>query len=133
VSEVDLTPWLPWGHQIIDGGPTHLPRTYYNATEDPLPQHRSYCVAMVDPPPPPHAAAHWRHQVNDFLVGPLQHNVIAVQPSLFGVGLFKMSSPNSASALVQHGQFQLHNRSLRFLHVDETQIIELYWAVIGFG
>ncbi|KAK1662872.1 hypothetical protein QYE76_051031 [Lolium multiflorum] len=121
VFEVDPTPWLPWGHQIIDGGPTRLPRTYYNPSQDPPPQHRAFCVAMVDPPPPPHAAAHWRHQVNEFLVGPLQRNVLTVQPSLFGVGLFEMSSPNSASALVQHGQFQLHNRSLRFLHVDETQ------------
>ncbi|KAK1611422.1 hypothetical protein QYE76_035095 [Lolium multiflorum] len=121
VFEVDPTPWLPWGHQIIDGGPTRLPRTYYNASQDPPPQHRSFCVAMVDPPPPPHAAAHWRHQVNEFLVGLLQRNVLTVQPSLFGVALFEMSSPNSASALVQHGQFQLHNRSLRFLHVDETQ------------
>ncbi|KAM0857114.1 hypothetical protein ACQ4PT_048681 [Festuca glaucescens] len=57
---------------------------------------------MVDPPPPPHAATHWRDQVNNFLVGPLQRNVLFAQPSLFGVGLFEMSSPNSASALVQH-------------------------------
>jgi hypothetical protein len=26
VFEVDPTPWLPWGHEIIDGGPTRLPR-----------------------------------------------------------------------------------------------------------
>jgi hypothetical protein len=70
VFEVDPTSWLPWGHQIIDGGPMRLPRTYYNAAQDPPPQHRSFCVAMVDAPPPPHAAAHWRHQVNEFLVGP---------------------------------------------------------------
>jgi hypothetical protein len=70
VFEVDPTPWLPWGHQIIDGGPMRLPRTYYNAAQDPPPQRRSFCVAMVDAPPPPHAAAHWRHQVNEFLVGP---------------------------------------------------------------
>jgi hypothetical protein len=33
--EVDPFPWLPWGHQIIDGGATRLPRTYYYATQDP--------------------------------------------------------------------------------------------------
>ncbi|KAM0875963.1 hypothetical protein ACQ4PT_036445 [Festuca glaucescens] len=67
VFELDPTSWLPWGHHIIDGGPTRLPRTYYNALQDPSSLHQAYCIAMVDPPPPPHAAAHWRYQVNNFL------------------------------------------------------------------
>ncbi|KAK1668231.1 hypothetical protein QYE76_056390 [Lolium multiflorum] len=29
--EVDPVPWLPWGHQVIDGGPTRLPRSFYYA------------------------------------------------------------------------------------------------------
>jgi hypothetical protein len=33
--EVDPTPWLPWGHQVIDGGGTHLPRSYYYPVTDP--------------------------------------------------------------------------------------------------
>jgi hypothetical protein len=58
--EVDPLPWLPWGHQIIDGGPTRLPRTFYYAAQDPPPQHQSYCIATVDPPPPPHGEEFWR-------------------------------------------------------------------------
>jgi hypothetical protein len=33
--EVDPTPWLPHGHQVIDGGPTRLPRTFYSPSVDP--------------------------------------------------------------------------------------------------
>jgi hypothetical protein len=36
VFELDPTPWLPWGHQIIDGGDTRRPRSYYNPVNDPL-------------------------------------------------------------------------------------------------
>ncbi|KAM0913458.1 hypothetical protein ACQ4PT_012159 [Festuca glaucescens] len=57
---------------------------------------------MVEPPPPSPAMALWREQVHDFLTGPLQRNVVNSQPSLFGVGLYHMSSPNSVNALVQH-------------------------------
>ncbi|KAM0821255.1 hypothetical protein ACQ4PT_072383 [Festuca glaucescens] len=62
VFEVDPLPWLPWGHQIIDGGPTRLPRTYYYAVQDPPVQHQSYCISTVDPPPPPQGEAFWREQ-----------------------------------------------------------------------
>jgi hypothetical protein len=34
--EVDLARWLPLGHHIIDGGPTRLPRTFYNPSINPL-------------------------------------------------------------------------------------------------
>ncbi|KAM0868195.1 hypothetical protein ACQ4PT_041499 [Festuca glaucescens] len=130
VFEVDPLPWLPWGHQVIDGGPTRLPRTYYYAAQDPPALHQAFCIATVEPPPPPQAAALWRDQVHNFLVGPLQRNVVSSQPSLFGVGMFEMSSPNSASALVQHGQFQLQNCILRFLHVGEAP--QNHRAALGF-
>ncbi|KAM0880257.1 hypothetical protein ACQ4PT_033714 [Festuca glaucescens] len=102
VFEVDPLPWLPWGHQVIDGGPTRLPRTYYYATEDPPSQHHSYCIAVMDPAPPPMDEAHWRNQVLNFLNGPLNRNVLDHQPSLFGIGLYKLSSPNAVNALVNH-------------------------------
>jgi hypothetical protein len=38
--ELDPTPWLPWGHHIIDGGPTRLPRTFYFPSQDPPEQHQ---------------------------------------------------------------------------------------------
>jgi hypothetical protein len=47
--ELDPTPWLPWGHHIIDGGPTRLPRTFYFPAKDPPPQHQSFYVAVVEP------------------------------------------------------------------------------------
>ncbi|KAM0910334.1 hypothetical protein ACQ4PT_014228 [Festuca glaucescens] len=128
--EVDPLPWLPWGHQVIDGGPTRLPRSFYFAPQDPPSLHQDYCIALLDTPPPPAAEAMWREQVHDFLVGPLQRNVVSAQGSLFGVGLFQMSSPNSVNALVQHGQFQIQNRMLRFLHVGESP--KNHRAAVGF-
>jgi hypothetical protein len=88
VFEVDPTTWLPWGHEIIDRGPTCLPRTFYFSSQDPPPRHLDYCIALVDPPPPPAAMVLWREQVHDFLVRPLQRKMVTSQPSLFGVGLY---------------------------------------------
>jgi hypothetical protein len=105
VFEVDPTPWLPWGHHVIDGGDTRLPRSYYYAPQEPLQCHQAYCIAIVEPAPPPQAAAFWREQVSNFLVGPLQRNVIEFQPSIFGVGLFQLSGPSAVNALVQHGHY----------------------------
>jgi hypothetical protein len=130
VFEVDPTPWLPWGHEIIDGGPTRLPRMFYYPAQDPPARHLSYCIALVEPTPPPAALALWREQVRDFLIGPLQRNVVTSQPSLFGVGLYEMSSPNSVNALVQHGQYQIQNRLLRFVHVGEAP--QNHRATLGF-
>ncbi|KAM0867046.1 hypothetical protein ACQ4PT_042252 [Festuca glaucescens] len=121
VFEVDPLPWLPWGHQVIDGGPTRLPRTYYYATEDPLSQHHSYCIAVMDLAPPPLDEAHWRNQVLNFLTGPLNRNVLDHQPSLFGDGLYKLSSPNAVNALVNHGHFQVQNNFVRFLRADDAE------------
>jgi hypothetical protein len=84
----------------------------------------------VEPTPPPAALALWREQVRDFLIGPLQRNVVTSQPSLFGMGLYEMSSPNSVNALVQHGQYQIQNRLLRFVHVGEAP--QNHRAALGF-
>ncbi|KAM0884997.1 hypothetical protein ACQ4PT_030635 [Festuca glaucescens] len=120
VFEVDPTPWLPWGHQVIDGGPTRLPRTFYYAAQDPLQHHHDYCIAVVEPAPPPADEVFWREQVLNFLIGPLNRNVLDNQPSLFGAGLFQLSSPNAVNALVQHGHYQLLNRFVRFIRADDA-------------
>jgi hypothetical protein len=60
VFEVNPLPWVPWGHQIIDGGATRLPRTYYYTTLDPPSQHHSYCIDIVELAPPEHEEAMWR-------------------------------------------------------------------------
>jgi hypothetical protein len=65
------------------------------------------------------------------LTGPLHRNVIEVQPSLFGVGLFQFSGPNAVNALVQHGHYQLQpNRFVRFVHADDAD--ENHCASQGF-
>jgi hypothetical protein len=50
--ELDPAPWLPWGHHIIDGGPTRLPQTFYFPSQDPPEQHQQYCVAVIEPAQP---------------------------------------------------------------------------------
>ncbi|KAM0838927.1 hypothetical protein ACQ4PT_060651 [Festuca glaucescens] len=114
--ELDPTPWLPWGHHIIDGGPTRLPRTFYFPAQDPPPQHQSFCIAVVEPLQPPEQEEFWREQVRAFLEGPLNRHMIEYHPSLFGVGLFQLNGPNSKHALVQHGHYQLQaNVFVRFI------------------
>jgi hypothetical protein len=130
VFEVDPTPWLPWGHQVIDGGPTRLPRTFYNAPQDPLQQHQDHCIAIIEPAPPPADEIFWRQQVLNFLIGPLNRNVLDNQPSLFGAGLFQLSSPNAVNALIQHGHYQLHNRFVRFIGADDAP--QNHRAALGF-
>jgi hypothetical protein len=50
--EVDPAHWLPLGHHIIDGGPTRLPRTFYNPSVLPPARHGHYLVAVLEPAPP---------------------------------------------------------------------------------
>jgi hypothetical protein len=122
--EVDPTPWLLWGHHVIDGGPTRLPRLFYYPAQDPPQTHQAFCIAQVNPPPLPHDEAFWCDQVRDMLLGPLNRNIIEIQPTLFGVGLFQMSGPNATNALVQHGPYPLPplhlNRSVHFIHADDA-------------
>jgi hypothetical protein len=68
VFELDPNPWLPWGHQVIDGGGTRLPRTYYNPSSDPPHQERDLCIAIVEPALPAMHEGLWRDRVRDFLV-----------------------------------------------------------------
>jgi hypothetical protein len=78
IFEVNPLPWLPWVHQVIDGGPTRLPRTFYYAVQDPPPQHQAFCIGMVHPLPLPPEEELWREHVCNFLEGPLNRNVIEV-------------------------------------------------------
>jgi hypothetical protein len=88
---------------------------------DPPQQHQALCIAIVEPPPPEIHAGHWRDRVRDFLIGPLNRQVIDYQPCLLGLGLYELSSPNSREALVQHGPFHLeNNRFVRFINHDEA-------------
>jgi hypothetical protein len=64
------------------------------------------------------------------LVGPLNCNAIDYQASLFGVGLFHMSSPNTINALVQHGHYQVQDRFVQFLNADDAE--QNHRATLGF-
>jgi hypothetical protein len=55
MANFELNPahWVPEGFQIIDGGPTRLPRTFYTPAVAPQRSHDAYCVAIVEPTQPP--------------------------------------------------------------------------------
>jgi hypothetical protein len=117
VFELDPTPWLPWGHQVIDGGDTRLPRSYYNPMSDPPQQEHDTCIAIVEPAPLAIHEGHWWDRVRDFLVDTLNRQVLTYQPCIFGLGLYQLSSPNSREALVQHRPFHIeHNVFVRFIN-----------------
>jgi hypothetical protein len=104
VFELDPTPWLPWRHQVIDGGDTRLPRSFYNPMSDPPLQDQDSCIAIVDPAPLAIHEGHWRD---------------------------RMSSPSSREALVQHGPFHIeHNVFVRFINPDAAP--ENFRSIQGF-
>ncbi|KAM0868987.1 hypothetical protein ACQ4PT_040951 [Festuca glaucescens] len=86
--ELDPTPWIPQGHQIIDGGPNRLPRTFYNPSVLPPRRNDTICTAILMPPPPAHQEQFWRDQVRNFIVQHLHRAVDDVQPCLFGLADF---------------------------------------------
>jgi hypothetical protein len=47
--------------------------------------------------------------------------VLDHQPSLFGIGRYKLSSTNTVNALVNHGHFQVHNNFVRFIRADDAE------------
>ena len=55
VYELDPHHFLPAGHQIIDGGPIRLPRTFVTPAVRPARTHENFMVAEVVPPPAPSA------------------------------------------------------------------------------
>jgi hypothetical protein len=66
--EIDPARWVPLGQQIVDGGPTRLPRTFYTPAVAPAVRHGSFCVAVIEPPPPAADEPIWRDHVRDFIV-----------------------------------------------------------------
>jgi hypothetical protein len=66
VFELDPTPWLPLGHQILDGGPARLPRTYYSPAVAPPRRHDNFCVAYIKPAQL-EGNVFWGEQVRDFV------------------------------------------------------------------
>ena len=69
VYELDPHRFLPAGHQIIDGVPTRLPRTFVTPAVRPARAHENFMVAEVVPPAAPAAMGAVREQVVEFLHG----------------------------------------------------------------
>ncbi|KAM0827059.1 hypothetical protein ACQ4PT_068439 [Festuca glaucescens] len=118
--ELDPTRWVPLGHQIIDGRPTRLPRTFYTPSVAPPHRHDSICTGILMPPPPPAEEAAWREQVRLFIVQQLQRAVDDVQPCLFGLGFYRLRSPAARFALVDHGPYEIApDVFVRFVNHDD--------------
>jgi hypothetical protein len=122
VFELDPMLWLPWGHQVINGGNARLSRSFYTPANDPPWMHQAYCIAVIESAPPLFHEDHWRNRVRDLITGPLNCHVVDFWPTVFGIGLFQLGSPNLRDALVQHGPFHLeHNLFVQFIRPDEAQ------------
>ena len=83
--ELDPAPWTPAGHEIIDGGPTRLPRTFYSPAVAPPRRHGSWCVGMLMPPQPAEEIPMWRQMVRNYIVNVQRRAVEDFQPALFGL------------------------------------------------
>jgi hypothetical protein len=45
--ELDPARWVPMGHHLVDGGPTHLPRMFYTPSEDPPVRYGNYVLPPI--------------------------------------------------------------------------------------
>jgi hypothetical protein len=128
--ELDPTRWLPQGHQIIDGGPNRLPRTFYNPSVMPPRRNDHICTAILMPPPPQAQEQFWRNQVRNFIVQQLHRAVDDVQPCLFGLGFFRLRSSAARAALVHHDPYELQGGVfVNFVNHDDR---DNHRAVQGF-
>lgn len=76
----------------------------------------------MEPVPPPSQEDFWRDRVRDFLIGPLNRHVVEYQPTLFGVGLYQLTSASARLSIVQHGSYQLQNNVfVRFINHNHVQ------------
>jgi hypothetical protein len=105
--EVDPARWLSLGHNIIDGGPTRLPRTFYNRSVNPHVRHGNILVAVLEPAPPAADEGAWRDHVRDFIQQHHQRAVESFQPCLFGIGLYELRSAAAVNALLQQDLFEI--------------------------
>jgi hypothetical protein len=107
--KLDPADWLPQGHQVIDGGPTRLPRTFYSPSMVPPRQHDHIIAVELMPLAPEALVPFWRNQVCNFIVHNLQCTVDNVQPCLFGLGFYSLHSAAACAALLTHPLYQIQN------------------------
>jgi hypothetical protein len=66
--EFDPAPWVPEGFEVIDGGDTHLPRTFVTPSAPMVDAHENWMVAVIEPQPAVEDLHHRMHQVRNFLL-----------------------------------------------------------------
>uniref|UniRef100_A0A8I6WVX7 DUF7597 domain-containing protein n=1 Tax=Hordeum vulgare subsp. vulgare TaxID=112509 RepID=A0A8I6WVX7_HORVV len=117
--ELDPEFFLPPGHNIIDGGPDRLPRTYTMPAVPITRRHERFVIADVHPAPPADNVIQVRQEVAAFLLHRGLH-VRSAQPWIEGVGLFELrDAAESYAAVHMVPQEVAHNSVVRFLRHDQ--------------
>ncbi|KAI4994154.1 hypothetical protein ZWY2020_029202 [Hordeum vulgare] len=117
--ELDPEFFLPPGHNIIDGGPDRLPRTYTTPAVPITRRHERFVIVDVHPAPPTDNVIQVRQEVAAFLLHRGLH-VQSAQPWIEGVGLFEIrDAVESYAAVHMVPQEVAHNSVVRFLRHDQ--------------
>ncbi|KAI5022301.1 hypothetical protein ZWY2020_059031 [Hordeum vulgare] len=117
--ELDPEFFLPPGHNIIDGGPDRLPRTYTTPAVPITTRHERFVIADVHPAPPADNVIQVRQEVAALLLHRGLH-VRFGQPWIEGVGLFELrDAAESYAAVHMVPQEVAHNSVVRFLRHDQ--------------
>uniref|UniRef100_A0A8I6X9V1 DUF7597 domain-containing protein n=1 Tax=Hordeum vulgare subsp. vulgare TaxID=112509 RepID=A0A8I6X9V1_HORVV len=117
--ELDPEFFLPPGHNIIDGGPDRLPRTYTTPAVPITRRHEHFIIADVHPAPPADHVVQVRQEVAALLLHRGLH-VRSAQPWIEGVGLFELrDAADSYAAVHMVLQEVAHNSVVRFLRHDQ--------------
>uniref|UniRef100_A0A8I7B0V3 DUF7597 domain-containing protein n=1 Tax=Hordeum vulgare subsp. vulgare TaxID=112509 RepID=A0A8I7B0V3_HORVV len=117
--ELDSEFFLPSGHNIIDGGPDRLPRTYTTPAVPITRRHECFVIADVHPAPPTDNLVQVRQEVAALLLHKRLH-VRSAQPCIEGVGLFELRDAAESFPTVQMvPQEVAHNFVVCFLRHDQ--------------
>uniref|UniRef100_A0A8I6XC84 DUF7597 domain-containing protein n=1 Tax=Hordeum vulgare subsp. vulgare TaxID=112509 RepID=A0A8I6XC84_HORVV len=117
--ELDPEFFLPSGHNIIDGGPDRLPRTYTTPAVPITRRHERFVIADVHPAPPADLVVEVQQEVAALLLHRGLH-VRSAQPWIEGVGLFELRDAAESYAVVHMvPQEVAHNSLVRFLRHDQ--------------
>ncbi|KAE8814991.1 hypothetical protein D1007_07705 [Hordeum vulgare] len=117
--ELDPEFFLPPGHNIIDGGPDRLPRTYTTPAVPITRRHERFVIADVHPAPPAEDVIQVRQEVVVLLLHQGLH-VRSAQPWIEGVGLFELrDAAESYAAVHMVPQPVAHNSVVCFMRHDQ--------------
>ncbi|KAI4997963.1 hypothetical protein ZWY2020_053305 [Hordeum vulgare] len=117
--ELDPKFFLPPGHNIIDGGPDRLPRTYTTPAVPITRRHEHFVIADVHPAPPADHVVQVRQEVAALLLHRGLH-VRSAQPWIEGVGLFELRDAADSYAAVHMVPHEVaHTSIVRFLRHDQ--------------